>query len=466
MADTSIFDPVQAAKSGPLDLTDFSDQQLFQHLSDPAKFRAAIPDYAHLSDNDIRAGMQRTAARNPAYVAPSVPNPILKAAQMRTSLPGSAYGFATEKVDPNDPVQNALVGAGSAALQTMRRVKNVAEPAVGPLVQPFMELAEPAIPQSVLNYAAKKQADVTTATNAPVQGTAQKIGYTGEQIGEYLAAPESEIAAGVSKVLAPAAKYAPKLVAAGSRILASGATGGTVAALHGESPVKGAEYGAGGSLLNETLISPAMKYASQYLPARMMNCVMRTPTSGFNYGRDPGRRVAEEGYVAATKNSLLNKIGDGLKDAGQAIDTHLSDPAVDKPVIDLTNAIHEPIDKAKNIALAGGNQALYRNLEALEDGLTKSFGPLNRPNFTGVGHTRSALVPNANLPLSGFTPLEANRVKQFVGESARWNGDPQFDQLSPVKRQIYGRINDLVEQAAPGIKAINQKVVLSLLKQK
>src|SRR5438132_12559623 len=131
MADTSIFDPVQTAKSGPLDLTDFSEQQLFQHLSDPAKFRAAIPDYAHLSDDDIRAGMQRTAARNPAYVAPSVPNPILKASQMRTNLPGTAYGFATEKVEPNDPMQNALTGAGSAALQTMRRVKNVAEPAVG-----------------------------------------------------------------------------------------------------------------------------------------------------------------------------------------------------------------------------------------------------------------------------------------------------------------------------------------------
>lgn len=189
----------------------------------------------------------------------------------------------------------------------------------------------------------------------------------------------------------------------------------------------------------------------------MLNWVLRSSPEAFNYARDPGRRIAEEGYVAASKKDLLGQIGDGLKDAGAAIEKHLADPAVDKPVIDLTNAIHEPIDKAKNLALAGGNQALYRNLETLEDGLTKSFGPVNRANFTGVGHTRSTLVPNAELPLTNFTPLEANRMKQFVGESARWTGDSQFDQLSPVKRQIYGLINNEVEKAAPGIKAVNQK---------
>ena len=72
--------PVEESKNR-WDLSGYSDPQLYQHLSDPAKFRQTFPEYGDMSDEEIAQGMQRTGLRNPQYGSiPDVsirPNPAL-----------------------------------------------------------------------------------------------------------------------------------------------------------------------------------------------------------------------------------------------------------------------------------------------------------------------------------------------------------------------------------------------------
>src|SRR2546430_14914287 len=98
MAD-DIFDPVPEAKNR-LDLSGFSDAQIYNNLSDPAKFRSTFPEYKSMDDGMTLRNMQKVGAQNPSYVASAVPAPIQQAiksvprpssVQMDTSALGSAY---------------------------------------------------------------------------------------------------------------------------------------------------------------------------------------------------------------------------------------------------------------------------------------------------------------------------------------------------------------------------------------
>jgi hypothetical protein len=82
----NIFNPVEESKDR-WDLTGYSDPQIYQHLSDPAKFRSTFPEYGHLGDDEIAQGMQRTGLRNPQYGAiPSVQPPAKANVQFPTDV--------------------------------------------------------------------------------------------------------------------------------------------------------------------------------------------------------------------------------------------------------------------------------------------------------------------------------------------------------------------------------------------
>src|SRR5438270_13960008 len=65
------WNPVEEAKTR-WDLSDYDDPTIYKHLSDPATFRSTFPEYDHLGDDEIAAGMQRTGARNPNYVGTGI----------------------------------------------------------------------------------------------------------------------------------------------------------------------------------------------------------------------------------------------------------------------------------------------------------------------------------------------------------------------------------------------------------
>lgn len=121
---TEYFDPIGAARKGPLDVSTYSDAELFHHLSDPNKFRQAIPDYAHLSDDEIKGGMQRTGLRRPDLVKPpSMPDQARRLSGANVpgaptdssmSLLGDDPNLATHPRHPGDPNPGAADGRNLA----------------------------------------------------------------------------------------------------------------------------------------------------------------------------------------------------------------------------------------------------------------------------------------------------------------------------------------------------------------
>lgn len=210
--------------------------------------------------------------------------------------------------------------------------------------------------------------------------------------------------------------------------------------------------GAGNVLLGKAVQSAklpdaASDYLRDQLPSRLMNAALRTKPKGYNYGRDPGAGVVDEGITAGSKQSLLNQITDKLADQGNKINFQLSDPAVNKPVVDVTNAVIDPLNEMETAAIKGKNLDLADRVADLRNRLTHDF----------ARDPSGKLVPTGTTKLSGLTPMEANAMKQDIGEMARWTGKPEVDELSPAVHEIYGRINDQIEQAAPGIKDINKR---------
>lgn len=117
MADNNFFDPVAEVKNR-LDVSNFSDAQIYQNLSDPAKFRQAFPEYSHLDDGTISRNMQALGQKVPGYVKlaqPPVPkptNPIMSAA-------GNDPGLMT------GPQTTGVPGAIQAAARTAKAMNPV-----------------------------------------------------------------------------------------------------------------------------------------------------------------------------------------------------------------------------------------------------------------------------------------------------------------------------------------------------
>lgn len=194
-------------------------------------------------------------------------------------------------------------------------------------------------------------------------------------------------------------------------------------------------------------VPKVLKPIKDYVPQRIYNAIVGTSPKGFNYGRNPGQGVADTGEMAWSKSGMLDKIRAQQEQAGKAIDLHLSDPAVNRPIVDLRSSINDTIRDAQKEALQGKQLELAEKLSDLRTRLVSQhdFDPNGKVIITGPEK------------LSGLTPLEANSFKQRVGQLTRWTGDPAVDKMAPTVQKIYGRINDQIEGAAPGIKGINQK---------
>lgn len=210
--------------------------------------------------------------------------------------------------------------------------------------------------------------------------------------------------------------------------------------------------GAGNVLLGKVVESAKVPdvvsdYARESVPARIMNSALRTRPKGYNYGRDPGAGVVAEGLTGITKQGLLDNISGRLADIGDNINTHLSDPAVNKPVVDISTAVTDPLNTMEAAAIKGKKLDLANRLADLRSRLTNDYARNANGDLVSTGPTK----------LTGLTPREANAIKQDIGEMAKWTGKPEVDELSPAVHQIYRGINDQIEQAAPGIKDINQR---------
>ena len=340
--------------------------------------------------------------------------------------------------DPSSGILSAAADVGKGALKGVGHTLAGMFSLLGPAAGPIGVIAQP--------YA--RQAEKSDALKP--QGTAQTAGYIGEQVGEFLlpAGAEAKVAKGAEEAI-EAVKLGPvlqKWLGIGVKAAASAAsTAGVAAVQHGDVPTAAA-LGAAGPIA-ETFVGPLATALSEKLPARLVNSLIRPGLKDFNFGKNPGGGVAPEGIVAASADGLAQKIVSQKHTIGSAIDAQLQTPAVAAKIIDTQPLIDGPIDAAVKEAVKAGNQKLADRILALREGLTSEFAM----------NAEKRIVKAADRPLR-MSPFDAAQLKRGIGSQTKWVDpatEPFNETLNHIRVQIYGNLNDAIDAAAPGTKALN-----------
>lgn len=166
----SYFDPVGEARKGPLDVSQFDDKTLFTHLNDPNKFRQAIPDYAHLSDDEIKSGMQKSALRRPdlSPPPPAAQGVSAPSDSLDTQRPNEMHGVDVAEGKPvyqKGPSEPDYPDQGMRTYRNVRKAFGIASTVAGaPLLEAGPAIAIPALIRGALgatvgSYGGKKIAE-------------------------------------------------------------------------------------------------------------------------------------------------------------------------------------------------------------------------------------------------------------------------------------------------------------------
>lgn len=185
-----------------------------------------------------------------------------------------------------------------------------------------------------------------------------------------------------------------------------------------------------------------VNYLKEKIPSRLVNSVLRPQQKEFDFGKNPGLTVVKEDLKANTRGGLLNKISDRKSEVGQLKQSVLSRPENVSKTIDFSDDILTPLKEAKQNAVNSGEKALFNRLDDIESGLTKTFDD----QFNVVG--------TKNLQLD---PLQADKLKQQIGNQTRWTGQAFDNDVNQVRVSIYRNLRNKIDDAVPEVADLNQR---------
>lgn len=369
-------------------------------------------------------------------------------------------------------ISNVAIGAGKGVLNTARNTSDFIRKGLEKVPSEIKQTALMNIPGAAGIAAASQVGRGLSALEENLgaekgalttpEGTAQKVGFGAEQIGEFFIPGGAATKAGKVAQEAKILSKLPNFVKKGAELLAragtEAATTGGITALQGGSeediksvagisaalPIAGAVTG--------KVTAPIKKYLSEKLAPRMINSILRPAAKEFSFGKNPGLGVAKEGLTAKTREGLLKQISSKKQVLGQEIDNLLTTQGKEK-TIDVTKLL-TPLDEAMEQAVKSGEQVLYNRLQGVKDGLTKTFKATD--GKIEASGTR-------NLVLS---PKEVAQLKREIGNSAKWTGQAFDNEVNQVRVGLYRALNDAVEEAVPGAKQLQQRYANMLSAEK
>lgn len=254
-------------------------------------------------------------------------------------------------------------------------------------------------------------------------GTAQKVGYGGEQAAEFLLPPGAEEKG--AAVLAEHLPWLGKLAAPAARVATSGLSTGAVNKLQGGSFTGGAATGAGFGALGEAARAVAPSIAESALG------VTRKQRA---FGKTPGTAALEEtsgilpSTVEASAQSKLSQLTAELESRA-AVSTL---PASTSPALNV-------IDGEMSKAVKQNSKTRFDMLQALRDQLTKDFS-------TG------AQIPSQ---VSASKILD---LKRGIGDlETSWNPEVRSG-IKPTIRRVYNALDAELDNAVPGSAELNQRI--------
>lgn len=296
-----------------------------------------------------------------------------------------------------------------------------------------------------------KGPEVTLPFSTKPSNTAQSIGKGAEQIGEFFT-PTGLVSKGVKAVegVAKAAKLTPlaqKFASLAGRAGLEAGSAGAVTALQTGGDTQAIENAAGfaaaipavGAAV-KPMADVLKKTASQKLPRRMIEQIIRPPKKQLAFARDPGGEVARMGITANSLEGLETAIKGAKEKTGKFIDSMLQSPSAMKKRVDVVPAINGPIDEAiQQAKTTTGNTAVVSRLESMREALLSK-----RFNVTNPKAIR-------------LSPLDARKLKTEIGETIRWSEDPIEGTAQQVVQKIYRNLNDAIDKEVDGVKLFNRK---------
>ena len=259
---------------------------------------------------------------------------------------------------------------------------------------------------------------------ATPEGMAQKIGYGGEQVGEFLlpGGAEEKGAAKLAKLAPKLGKFAKPL----AKVLTSGLSSGAVNTMQGGSPVTGALMGAGGQVIGQGLKAMAPTVAESALGI---------PKVARAFGKTPGRAIIDETRgirpetIAASAQDRMGQLTPQLEQAAAASTAPAS-------LLPARQVVSDSINRA-----TGQNaESLVNQLRPQQDFLTRRFD-------TG------AAIPDQIMP-SDLLNLKRGFSKEFMG---RWNPEIHADTTS-TGRNAYHALDSELDRTVPEAPDLDQRI--------
>jgi hypothetical protein len=254
-------------------------------------------------------------------------------------------------------------------------------------------------------------------------GTAQNVGYGGEQVGEFLIPGGAE-----EKGAATLAEHLPLLgrfAAPAAKIAAAGLSTAAVSKMQGGSFTGGAMMGAGAGALGQAAQAVAPSIAESALGVTRK---MRA------YGKTPGAAALEEiggiapGTIAENAQQKLSQLTSELEQRAAASTV----PASTTPALQV---IDDEIAKATQ----RNSKTRYDMLQDLRNQLTTEFS---------TGHP----IP---------TQVSASKIldlKRGIGDlETSWNPEVRSG-IKPVIRKVYNALDSELDGAVPGSDELNQRI--------
>lgn len=308
------------------------------------------------------------------------------------------------------------------------------------------------------------------------KGTAEKIGFAGEQIAEAFlpagaALKATKAATGAitaSKALGPVSKLIARggaratigtAEAGGTRALQTGGDMDQVkdaALLGGALPLAGAALAvpgravakgvkAGGEIAKKAI--GGLSGGKTGFAAKQINSILRTPKKEFRFGRDPGATVADElakaGVTPNSDDELLSFITRASTSKRKAVDSILNSPEISSKRIDLKPAI-DAIDKHISKWASQGEEELVTKLTNIKRQLTNAADP------------KTGKVLQASRPRY-VSPSEATKLKRDISDVMQFTGQAFEKNINQARNSVRAAIDKLVDEAAPGIKELNDE---------
>lgn len=202
----------------------------------------------------------------------------------------------------------------------------------------------------------------------------------------------------------------------------------------------------------QNTLTPVGKWLTQKLPGGLMDSWLKVKAADVKFGKDPGKWLVDNGITANTKIGLYQKIagtagpdgkmvGGYLQTIGKQIEEKLTGVGPNAPKIDVAPIV-KMLDEEIQAAISTGEQALFDRLQTFRTSITHNFS-----NVDGK------LLPSTEKILT-YAPIDAHSLKVDWGKSTKWTGQAFDTEVNQVKVRAYGMLNDMLDKAAPGVKAL------------